>query len=226
MRQRGRIGLLAVLAGSVVLAAAGAVTAYQELGVFSTGSSGAADRYASLAQGIYHDAPSLLGKRMVLDACVEAIGGAYGREQDSDSQSRVLEHCRAEADTIAAEAPSLTYAHAVGALAAARLGDFDGFNTRMLQAQITGPTEQAQAEWRAAVVETYLAEASPDVLRRHEADLRLLVASDRGIASISQRYVGQPDFRERITAIVETMPPAAQARFVSRVRAAAAEATP
>ena len=226
MSQNGRLGLIAVLAGGLLIGAAGAVTAYQEFEVFAAGGLGPPDRFAALRHGVYHDAPSILAKRLVLDACVEATTGIYGIMQASEDRSRMLEHCRAEADRIAAEAPAYAYAHYVGALAAARLGDTDGFNSRILRAQVTGPNEQWVAEQRVALVEDQFAAATPEVLSRHDADLRLLVASNRGVVSISQRYIRQPDFRERITAIVETMPPADQSRFVSRVRQAAAEAQP
>jgi hypothetical protein len=225
MRQNGRLGLITLLAGSVMLAAAGAVTAYQEFDVFAAGGLGPADRFAALERGSYHDAPSILSKQLVLDACVEGIGGIYGLMQPGDARQAVLEHCRIEADAIAAEAPSYAYAHYVGALAAAGLGDADGFNARILRSQITGPNEQWVAELRAALVEDQLAAASPEVMARHSADLRLLVASARGIASISRRFVREPDFRERITTIVETMSEADQAKFVSRVRQAAAQVT-
>lgn len=217
-----KLGLIAVLAGSALLAAAGTVTAYQELDVFSAGGFGRADRFAALSAQGYHHSPSLLGKKLVLDACVEAISGIHGRMQPSDQRVRALEHCRHEAASIAAEAPSYSFAHYVGALAAAGLGDRDGFNASLLRSQITGPTEQWVAALRADLVETHFAAASADVLARHEADLRLLVASGRGITGLSDRYIDEPAFRERITAIVETMPEADQARFVSTVRRAAA----
>jgi hypothetical protein len=217
-----KLGLIAVLAGSALLAAAGTVTAYQELDVFSAGGLGRADRFAALAAQNYRHAPSLLGKKLVLDACVEAIAGIYGRMQPGDQRLRVLEHCRSEAGSIVAEVPSHTYAYYVGALSAAGLDDRAGFNANLLRSQMTGPNEQWVAELRANLVETHFASAAPEVLERHQADLRLLVASARGIASISDRYIDEPAFRERITAIVETMPQADQVRFVSTVRRAAA----
>ncbi len=226
MSQNSRLGLIAALAGGLLIGAAGAVTAYQEFEVFASGGLGPADRFAALRQGEYHDAPSILAKRLVLDACVEAINGIYGIMQAPEDRTGMLEHCRLEADHITAEAPTYAYAHYVGALAAAELGDTEGFNSRVLAAQITGPREQWIAEQRVALVEDEFPVAIPEVLTRHDADLRLLVTSNRGVDSISQRYVRQPDFRERITAIVETMPEADQRRFISRVRQAAAQVKP
>ena len=226
MSQTGRLGLIAVLAGGLVLGAAGAVTAYQEFEVFAAGGLSPADRFAALVQGSYHAAPSILGKRLVLDACLEATNGFFGMMQPGADRTAMLEHCRAEADRIAAEVPSYAFAHLIGALAAAKLGDADGFNRRMLQAQITAPNELWVAELRVPVVEDQIANISPEVLARQEADLRLMVASNRGVASISERYIHEPDFRERITAIVETMPEAEQRKFISRVRQAADKVKP
>ncbi|MDX6767093.1 MAG: hypothetical protein SFU85_09905 [Candidatus Methylacidiphilales bacterium] len=216
-----KLGLIAVLTGAAMLTAAGAVTAYQELDAFSAGGFGPADRFAALQSQSYHAAPSLLGKRLVLDACVEAIGGLYGRMQAATDRQAVFEHCRSEADAIARDVPSYSYAYYVGARAAALLGDAGGFNRRILFSQMTGPTEQWVAELRAALVEDNIGSITPEVAQRHLADLRLLVGSQRGIASISSRYIKEPAFRERITAIVETMPEADQARFVANVRYAA-----
>ena len=121
-------------------------------------------------------------------------------------------------DGIAREVPAYAYAHYVGALAAAGLGDKDGFNHRIRAAQITGANEQWVAELRVGLVEDHLADVTADVAAHHEADLRLLAGSSRGVASISSRYVRQPDFRDRITTIVETMSEAEQERFVALVR--------
>ena len=221
MSHSGRLGLITLFAGSALLAAAGAVTAYQEFDAFATGSLGPADRFAALEHDDYHDAPSLLAKRLVLDACVEAIGGVYGLMQPAGGRTAVFQHCRDEADGIAREVPAYAYAHYVGALAAAGLGDKDGFNHRIRAAQITGANEQWVAELRVGLVEDHLADVTADVAAHHEADLRLLAGSSRGVASISSRYVRQPDFRDRITTIVETMSEAEQERFVALVRQAA-----
>jgi hypothetical protein len=168
-------------------------------------------------------APSLLSKRLVLDSCREAIGGPYGRLQPTDTRRLVLEHCLASADAIVGESPSYAFGWFIGALAATTLGDVEGFNARLKNAQVTGPSEQWIAELRVGLVEDNYAHATADVLTRHDADLRLLVQSPRGIQSIAARYASEPDFKSRITTIVETMPEADQARFVAEVRRAMAQ---
>lgn len=222
MRQTGLPGVIVVLIGAAMLTAAGAVAAYEEFSAFATGSQGSADRFAALQHGAYRAGPSHLAKQLVLDACLEGLRGVYGRMQPRASRAAVATNCVDQADAIAAEVPSFAYAYYVGALASAELGDVAGFNSRLLISQMTGPTEQWLAELRVDLAEDNFTALAPDVLSRHEADLRLLVVSGRGIASISNRYVRQPEFRARIAAIVESLSEEDQVRFVDRVRAAAA----
>jgi hypothetical protein len=223
MRVRGRRGLTIVLIGAGFLALGGAFTAYEELNPFAVGATDAKSRFAALMSSAYRPAASVLSKQLLLDTCQEAIAGLYGRLQAVKDREAVLVRCLEQADAIVAGAPSFSYAWHVGALAAAGLGDLEGFNARALQSQITGPAEQWVAELRAALVEDNFAAAGEEVRARHAADLRLLVASPRGIRSISRRYVIDPAFRERITNIVETMPEADQARFVAAIRSSARE---
>ncbi len=221
MRVRRRRGLITLLIGAALLAAGGAITAHAELNPFAVGATDAKSRFAALASNAYRPAASVLSKRLLLDTCLEAVTGIYGRLQPGEDRRTVVARCLEQADAIVAGAPSFSYGWYVGALAAAELGDVTGFNTRALQSQITGPTEQWMAELRAALVEDNIAVADDAVMARHAADLRLLVASPRGIRSISRRYVAEPAFRARIAAIVEAMPEADQARFVATVRESA-----
>jgi hypothetical protein len=222
MNSIDRFGLFSVLAAAAMLACAGAVTAFDELGVFRVGGITPASRFAALAADHYRPAASTLSKTLLLETCAEAISSTYGRLQRAEARHAVAENCLKQADAITAAAPSLSYGWYVGAMAAARLGDQAGFNARLLRSQITGPAEQWIVEQRAGLVEDNFAVADAEVRTRHDGDLRLLVTSVRGIASISGRYVREPEFRERITAIVETMPEADQARFVTQVRSSAA----
>ena len=217
-----RLSIVGLLLASGALFLAGLATAYAELRSFADGGTTPASRFAVLVEANSGWAPSLLSRRLLLDSCLEAINGPYGRLQPADTRRLVLEHCRASADAVVGETPSYAFGWFIGALAAATLGDVEGFNARIKNVQITAPTEQWMAELRVGLVEDNHAHAAPDVLTRHDADLRLLVHSPRGIQSIAARYAREPEFKSRITAIVETMPEADQARFVAEVRQAVA----
>ena len=221
MKKAARFSILVLLTLSVLLGLGGIVTALRELNVFTVGSPSPQGRFEALLAGAYRPGPSALSHRLLLDTCNEAIAGIYGRLQVGERRRQVLERCRDEADAIVAEAPSTSFGWYVGALAAAALGDVAGFNTRVLRSQITGPTEQWIAEQRAALVEDHYDVADAEVRAHHQDELRLLVSSQRGIASIARRYVGNVGFRERVTQIVELMSEDDQRRFIANVRRAA-----
>lgn len=130
----------------------------------------------------------------------------------------MVSHCRAVADAIAASAPTTSLAWLVGARASSQLGDWSGFNDRLLRSQLTGPTEQWIAELRVGLSEDNHDRLDERTRASSERDLRMLIGSLSGIYALTQRYLDDPTFRERITAIVESMPEASQNRFLSVLR--------
>lgn len=214
----------AILVLSLALVGAGAWVGVREASPYFNAGIEDAERFASLVEKIPSPGPSIASERLVLDNCVRTISSLYGRLQPSERRAAVSSNCLKAADTIVRQSPSSSYAWYVGALTSELTHDTLGMNERLLQSQETGPTEQWIAELRVPLAEDHLADLTPEVRANHDRDLRMLVATVRGIASIAERYVGQADFRERITAIVETMPEDDQRRFVSKVGAAAQRA--
>jgi hypothetical protein len=214
----------AILVLSLALLGAGAWVGVREASPYFNGGIEDAERFASLVAKVPAPGPSIASERLVLDNCVRTISSLYARLQPSARKAEVSTNCLKAADTIAKQNPSSSYAWYVGALTSALTHDTPGLNARLLQSQETGATEQWIAELRVPLAEDHLADLTPDVRANHDRDLRMLVATVRGIDSIAERYVGQTDFRERITAIVETMPEGDQRRFVSQVGAAAQRA--
>ena len=208
---------------ATALLSAGAWTAVREAAPYFKAGIDDAERFASLARAEPAPGPSIASERLVLDNCVRTLSSLYGRLQPSDAKNQVGNHCLAAADAAATRNPSSSYAWYVGAMAAARSGDVAGMNDRLAMSQETGPYEQWIAELRVPLAEDHFDELTPDVRAHHDRDLEMMVASRRGIATIAGRYVSQPTFRERITAIVETMPEADQRRFVGRVTSAAGQ---
>ena len=99
----------------------------------------------------------------------------------------------------------------------------EDFDLALRNSQLTGPNEQWIARYRVNLAETYFAQLSPAARKAEEADLRLLASSERGVKLIAQRYIADPDFRARITAVVETMPGERQAAFLRSVKRAMAK---
>jgi hypothetical protein len=152
------------------------------------------------------------------DNALSAMGSLEMRYLDAQRSAAIGPACLALADELVADAPTFSYAWYVGARASTLAGDWTGFNDRLLRSQLSGPNEQWIAERRAALAEDNLARLSDLARSAHDDDLRMLVRSDRGIATIATRYVSDAAFRDRITAIVETMTPPDQQRFIGSVR--------
>lgn len=126
--------------------------------------------------------------------------------------------CGAMALEAVEQMPTYSYGWFVLAYADALMGDWNAMNAHLHLAQQTGQASQWVAEQRVALAETYRAHLDASTLAGNEADLTLLVRSERGIGSIAARYISDPAFRERITAIVETMPEDIQCRFIGVLR--------
>ncbi|VAW20877.1 hypothetical protein MNBD_ALPHA12-1389, partial [hydrothermal vent metagenome] len=156
--------------------------------------------------------------------CLEAIGGPTDMAQPSARRIKMLKNCQSLAENAANSNPTFALAWYIAADASAELKQYDLFNFQLAAAQKTAPNEQWLATLRVALAEDNLSRLSNEARAGNDNDLKLLVQSRLGVASIAARYVAQPKFRERITLIVETLNNEEQRRFVSFVRAAAREA--
>jgi len=212
-----RLGLVL----SLVLVGAGAFAAYSETRSYVGNGLTPGESFNALEAGGQGAGLSIASARLVLDNCYDAITGVYGRAQPTSRREAVGANCLKQADAITHAMPTHSFAWFVGALAALQLDQAAGFTDRLRQSQVTGPTEQWIAELRVGLAEDHFDLLPDDVRERNDRDLGLLVVSDRGIASIAQRYVDDPAFRERITVIVERLPERDQQRFVSTIEAAA-----
>lgn len=102
-------------------------------------------------------------------------------------------------------------------------GMTDGFEAAILKSYATGPSEVWIAEQRVLLIEQTVEFVSPIVITNHLEDIELLVQTARGVRGIARLYVNYSDFRERVIAVVETLPNDVQARFLANVKRAAAE---
>lgn len=126
--------------------------------------------------------------------------------------------CSAMALDAVEQMPTYSYGWYALAYTDALMNDWTAMNEHLYLAQQTGQASQWVAEQRVALAETYRPHLDERTLAGNDTDLTLLVRSQRGIGSIAARYIGDPAFRERITAIVETMPEDIQRRFIGVLR--------
>jgi len=163
---------------------------------------------------------SSYSRTLVMKDCFRIVL-AYGDLDMIDAAARdIVRTCADRAGEIVADAPSNGFAWLTRAAASARLLKMEDFNLALRNSQLTAPNEQWIARYRVNLAETYFAQLSPAARKAEDADLRLLASSERGVKLIAQRYIASPDFRARITAVVETMPPERQMSFLRSVKRA------
>lgn len=155
-----------------------------------------------------------------LRRCINIVGGLYGTLQPVERTEKARQNCLKEAESATNLMPSYALGWYAKALFLYQLGQPEAGDAALVLAQQIGPHEQWIAEGRVQLAEDNINILSPSARTGHKRDLELLAQSNRGIVSIARRYVTQPDFRERITAVVEKLPPESQVRFLNNVRSA------
>ncbi len=164
---------------------------------------------------------SIVANQFVLDQCLAASTSLFGRTRASTDRASVLDHCMTAAKQSSNEMPASSYAWLIYGLTAGQLGRAAEFNDGIQRSWETGANEQWLAELRVGQTEENFSVAIEPTKAVERHDLAMLVVSQRGIASIAKRYVSDPGFRDRVVAIVETLPTPDQQRFVSAVKQAA-----
>lgn len=156
-----------------------------------------------------------------IQECHEVAKSVFARAQPRGRRESLFEACNAIALETVSAAPTMAVAWAVAASTAVELGRVDAFNANLLASIKVAPQEQWLAKVRVDLIEDNFAIAG-DALRAAETgQIKVLVQSRLGIGGMAQRYINEPDFRERVTSAVETLPADDQRRFLSEVGAAA-----
>lgn len=182
----------------------------------------------AVAPDTYGDEAFRLGlssysRTLVMKDCFRIILAYSDIDMVDEAARGIVSTCADRAGEIVAASPSNAFAWLTRAAASARLLRMEDFDLALRNSQLTGPNEQWIARYRVNLAETYFAQLSPAARKAEEADLRLLASSERGVKLIAQRYITDPDFRARISAVVETMPGERQAAFLRSVKKAMAK---
>jgi hypothetical protein len=212
-----------LILAAAFLVFAGGTAAYLEASPYLGAGPTAAAQFRALRGGSAADGLSIGSHTVALDACLLALTSAYGQVQPTKDRLAAAAACSDRAATQTGASPSFAYGWYVDALASSVREDWPRLNDAITMSQRTAPTEQWLAELRVALAEDNFSKLDPVTLAAHEDDLALLVRSRRGIATIATRYVEDETFRDRITAIVETLQPAEQRAFIDAVKSAAGQ---
>lgn len=163
---------------------------------------------------------SSYSKLTVMSDCFRLVLSYSDIDMVDETVRGVVSRCADRAAEVVKTTPTDSFAWLVRAAASVRLAANEDFNIALQNSQLTGPNEQWIARFRVNLAENYFSALNPRSLKSEEADLRLLVSSEKGIQLIAKRYISNPDFRARITTVVETMPPRRQAVFLKVVKQA------
>jgi len=205
---------------SVLLGFAAAATGYSEASpIFASGFT-PDEAFEALAANRIAPGPSILSMDLVLNDCFTAITSSYGLAQPSGRRNQMLSQCRQIAEDITARAPSYSFAWLIDAMSAVELHDIGGFNDALDKSYLMGANEEWIAALRVDVGERQFDNLEPAARTHHERDLQLLAQSSRGIARLADRYALYPDFRERITPVIESLSPLGQRMFLNAVSSA------
>lgn len=213
--------ILSLLVFASALACAGAVSTQAEFALARAGAGSDSAFFAAAGAEGFPAPGSISGTNLILRRCSEVVAGLMGALQPAEFAAPARTNCRRFAEAALFEMPTNGLAALLGARLAFLEGDTESGNAFLERSQMVAAHEQWLAEARVAIAEDNLEHLTEAVRRRHEADLVLLARSARGVRSIAYRYVSDPAFRERITAIVETLPGDVQQRFLNNVRRSA-----
>lgn len=209
--------LLLVLVGAfAVLSVYAAIAAQREYTAYRAGTTWGVAEFQDYKGGTL--ALSHRSNQYWLDGCLRAVTSIEGRLLYGENRTRLQESCKGIVDAITKASPNNTYAWYFQAYLAHQYGSDNEFNAALLQSYESGPTEQWIAELRVPLAERGLVSLNTQALKGHKNDLGLLVQSRRGIGSIARRYVRDPEFRARITDVVETLPQTAQQHFLRTLK--------
>lgn len=214
----GRASLIAV---SIALLSGAGVVAQREIGAQAVAGLSDMSFFNAMAVG---DGSLPLSYRLtdaLTQRCVNVVGGLYGTLQPDDTALEAKGNCLTLARQAVADMPTYALGWYASALLAYQLERNEEADAALVMSQQVGRHEQWVAEARVQLAEDHLSSLSQQALDGHAEDLQLLARSARGVRSIAYRYVTQPNFRERITLIVEQLSPEDQIRFIGNVRNAA-----
>lgn len=201
----------------------GTVTGYLELRPFSIQAQGEKERFQNIAADRLAPGLSAYSGRFVLDDCLNAMTSLYGRLQSETRREAVAAGCTQLSATLLRRAPTDAYAHLIAAFASRSLGDREAANRQLALSHATGANELWVAELRFELFEDDLENLDLQMREAADADMLLLLRHHRGQQALVRHYLAKPASRERISAMVETVPIETREAFLHYLRTAVNE---
>lgn len=208
--------LLLVITG-LGLAAGGVWAGQRELAMFAMDRSSPGARMDSILATPALP-PSIESRREILNQCSVLVFSTYARARGEAAMGELVGHCAALAEQATSSDGANSLAWSLRARTAGLSGEFDAMNQALALSFATGRSEQWLADSRFATGEKFRSQLSAETSANHEADIRLMLASNLAIETLVREYLAKPDFRDRLVDLVDTLPEDAQRAFLGDVR--------
>ncbi|WP_193335477.1 hypothetical protein [Devosia beringensis] len=196
----------------------GATAMFVELAPYTSADTPLSARVIELADGNLDYGLSTSSRHVLLADCRAAMVSLIASLQTTPVRRSLNSNCLSFSDRIVAEQPTFSIAWLTGALAAAQLADWDGFNERLSKSTRTGAVEQWIAQIRVAIAEDYHDRLDAENAAGNQTDMRLMTDTDAGLLALARVYLMSPASRGRITAVVDRTDQITHEKFLRRVR--------
>lgn len=174
--------------------------------------------FAEFAQNAGHQGLSTYSRQLLMTECYKGTQRVW-REGKFDGAARdFLESCDAAATRAVEAVPTFSYGWLTKAYVAMSRLDDKGFNASLAMAHRTAPDSLWLIEGRVRLAELYNLLLDPVNRAYHDEDLKQLAQSGNGSRLLAELYQKDEHFRQKVVALVETLPPDVQKRFLQNVR--------
>lgn len=162
-------------------------------------------------------APSMVGRYMQMQSCLQVEEGQVFAVFAKDQQQRVAGVCGDLADRILARAPSLSIAHTVRAASHWRLGETVATFADLETAQRLAPSTGFLAQHRLQIAFGAASAARGVTPDPFAPDLVLVAQNYRNSGGVAALYLGYPAWQAWMLAILAQQPAATQQMFLRHV---------
>ncbi len=203
-----------LLVASLAVMAAGTAGVIGELSPYFTAGANADQRITALASYSYRPGASTTSRSLILDDCHAVTNSLLGLAQSSARRDALVTACIDYATAFVTESPVNSRGWLISAEMAADLDNPDAFNHGLAMSRLTAPGSNWMADDRIQLARAHVGWLDEVNREGLAADIRLLMLTESGTQFLAELYNGDPDFREQLTSVIETVDNERQQRFL------------
>ncbi len=153
-----------------------------------------------------------------LNACDAALSAIVTKLQPSAQRVAVAQDCHVFSSGVLQQAPAMSFAHLVKALALDEIGQSAKARSALLLSEMTTSNTVLYAQRRAALWIKYFPVIPPPEQAALTRDFARLAATQVGTSWIAGQYKAVPSMRAFISTAIQTMPEPRQKTFLAAIR--------